>query len=272
MSSAFSYTLVPGFFSQDEPSHVPSTQQIAPRFGLIGEEWPDIAALNAGAPVGTSYKLIFAGRHGQGFHNVGELKYGTEAWDSHWSLANGDGELIWGPDPLLTDTGINQAKHAASHWMLYQGPQPTLYLCSPLRRTLRTFSISFDGTGAVARVIENVREHLTGHTCDVRMNVSELKDFATTIEGGGAVFDWSAFGKVEEDPHANELETHDDVKTRAKVVLDEIFGNKDAQIVSITTHSNFISNLSELLGRNNSVLPTGGVAPFLIKAVAAPAS
>lgn len=28
-----------------------------------------------------SYRLVFLGRHGQGYHNVAEDKYGTEEWD-----------------------------------------------------------------------------------------------------------------------------------------------------------------------------------------------
>ena len=44
--------------------------QIAPRFGLVGESWPDLDALNADAPEGTMYKLVFAGRHGQGYREI----------------------------------------------------------------------------------------------------------------------------------------------------------------------------------------------------------
>jgi len=28
-----------------------------------------------------AYKVLFLGRHGQGYHNVAEEFYGTEAWD-----------------------------------------------------------------------------------------------------------------------------------------------------------------------------------------------
>lgn len=41
--------------------------QLEPQFGHIGDTWPDLEALNANAPAGTTYKLLFAGRHGQGF-------------------------------------------------------------------------------------------------------------------------------------------------------------------------------------------------------------
>lgn len=37
--------------------------------------------LNKEAPTGTSYKVLFLGRHGDGDHNVAEAFYGTAAWD-----------------------------------------------------------------------------------------------------------------------------------------------------------------------------------------------
>lgn len=33
------------------------------------------------AKEGESFKVLFLGRHGQGWHNVAETKYGTKAWD-----------------------------------------------------------------------------------------------------------------------------------------------------------------------------------------------
>lgn len=37
--------------------------------------------LNENSAKGESVKVLFLGRHGQGFHNVAESKYGTKAWD-----------------------------------------------------------------------------------------------------------------------------------------------------------------------------------------------
>ncbi|KAH7101054.1 phosphoglycerate mutase-like protein [Auriculariales sp. MPI-PUGE-AT-0066] len=267
MPRNFNYRLITGVFVQDNVAHVPSTEQILPKFGLIGDEWPDIDALNANAAAGINYKLIFAGRHGQGFHNVAERNYPTDEWERHWSRINTDGELVWGPDALLTELGVEQAKHAASQWATYTGPRPALYLCSPLRRTLHTFSLTFKGSDVVARVREGVRERVTGHTCDYRSKVSELKSFAATIEGEGNVFDWSEFDGIEEDPSAGTFETYEERDARVKVALDTIFANENANVVSITTHAGFIRGLDAVLGRPDSVLPTGGIAPFLVEAV-----
>lgn len=58
-------------------------------FGLLDKSptnWRNLTAaiqtLNLEANATTSYKLFYVARHGQGWHNVGESKYGTPAWDS----------------------------------------------------------------------------------------------------------------------------------------------------------------------------------------------
>ncbi|KZV97349.1 phosphoglycerate mutase-like protein [Exidia glandulosa HHB12029] len=257
MSLSFTYSLVPGIFVQDTLEYVASLEQVEPNFGLTVDAWPDVAALNEQAPEGTSYKLVFAGRHGQGFHNVAESKYGTEAWEAHWAFLSGDNEATWGPDPYLTDVGVQQAKAAHAAWAKYKPPQPDLYLCSPLRRALQTFQGTFPDKSA--RVEENVRERIDGHTCDIRLPVSQLQSEYPT-------FDWSAM-KDDEDPHTKLVESEAAVAERARTVLDAIFAHETAQIVSITTHSGWIKGLGDALGRKRYILPTGGVAPFLIKAV-----
>jgi len=59
-------------------------------------------------------------------------------------------------------------------WSSYTGPPPSLYLCSPLRRALQAFAVTYAGTSAVARVHEGVRARMTGDPYDVRLKVSEL--------------------------------------------------------------------------------------------------
>jgi hypothetical protein len=44
-----------------------------------------VASLEAAKKEGESYKVLFLGRHGQGWHNVAETKYGTKAWDVRFS-------------------------------------------------------------------------------------------------------------------------------------------------------------------------------------------
>jgi hypothetical protein len=40
-----------------------------------------VRALNAQAGPDVQYKVLYMGRHGEGFHNVAESWYGTDAWD-----------------------------------------------------------------------------------------------------------------------------------------------------------------------------------------------
>ena len=65
-------------------------------FGLINQtysgsatgnatQWQRFAqvvdALNANAELNTAYKVLFMGRHGEGYHNAAESYYGTPAWN-----------------------------------------------------------------------------------------------------------------------------------------------------------------------------------------------
>jgi hypothetical protein len=54
-------------------------------FGLLAQSWQllerDIRSMDEAAKNGESYKVLFLGRHGQGWHNVAETKYGSKAWD-----------------------------------------------------------------------------------------------------------------------------------------------------------------------------------------------
>ena len=40
-----------------------------------------LETMNKEAPSGSSYRLLYLGRHGQGYHNIGEEFYGTEMWN-----------------------------------------------------------------------------------------------------------------------------------------------------------------------------------------------
>ena len=40
-----------------------------------------LSSLNTSSPANVQYKLLIFGRHGQGFHNVAEDKYGTVSWN-----------------------------------------------------------------------------------------------------------------------------------------------------------------------------------------------
>jgi hypothetical protein len=107
----FKYTVLKGYFLQSEDStddqtfdfvriHYNSSfictdpSQKKSNFGLIESDLPDpkntqpwtsftkhIRHLNTECAASESIKVLWLGRHGQGWHNVAETKYGTKAWD-----------------------------------------------------------------------------------------------------------------------------------------------------------------------------------------------
>ena len=83
------YSTVTGYFLQDETSTNATTFDYTARnFGLINRTYPttnglinltqwqkfsrQVDALNAAAPLNTVYKVLFMGRHGEGYHNAAQ--------------------------------------------------------------------------------------------------------------------------------------------------------------------------------------------------------
>lgn len=53
-----------------------------------------VAALRAADP-SVDYKVLYIGRHGEGYHNAAETYYGTPAWNCYWSELDGNGTVVW---------------------------------------------------------------------------------------------------------------------------------------------------------------------------------
>jgi len=190
MALDVNFTYVPGFFAQDDPKSDPNVIGALPdRFGLLDsspEHWQKfefkVKALDSDCEPKDSIKVFFLGRHGEGFHNVAEAKYGTPAWNDYWSKLDGDGTLVWGPDALLTPVGVQQAQAVHDKWLseIPSGiPVPTVFYSSPLTRASRTLEItwtditlpnkshSYDGVLHPSHkvvVTENCREAYGVHT------------------------------------------------------------------------------------------------------------
>ncbi|KAL8852265.1 MAG: hypothetical protein Q9221_002867 [Calogaya cf. arnoldii] len=98
---AFTYSIVTGYFLQDEDATVAENFDFMSKdFGLLKKDYKADASLDPGgektqwqrferevtrlndeAAEGTVYKVLYMARHGQGVHNVAERKYGTAEWD-----------------------------------------------------------------------------------------------------------------------------------------------------------------------------------------------
>ncbi|KZP29798.1 phosphoglycerate mutase-like protein [Athelia psychrophila] len=269
------YQAVPSFFSQDDPFAQPTViGALPPRFGLLDDS-PDrwstfkqkISQLNANANDGAVYKVFYLGRHGQGFHNVAEARYGTKLWNEYWAALNGDGELVWGPDPLLTDVGEEQAKEAHAAWAaeIPSGALlPEKLYTSPMTRAMHTNDITFEGLYAGSRptvtIVENCREHYGKHTCDKRQTRTRIHaDFPQLIFEEGFAEEDELWTPV------RETEAH--IDERARKVLDRVFDQDPETFISITAHGGIVNGILRVIGRNDYALPTGGVLPVVIKAI-----
>ncbi|KAJ8474034.1 hypothetical protein ONZ45_g16086 [Pleurotus djamor] len=269
-----SYEAVPGFFLHDTPN-VTVSQPIPPSFGLLDtseDRWETlfkrIANLNHHADSKTSFKLFFLGRHGEGFHNVAEAKYGTPAWDAIYSKLDGDDEIVWGPDAEITPLGVSQAENAKAAWQteLANGLRiPDAMYVSPLSRALRTWEITFADDKRFKKagrplVMEACREQYGVHTCDQRRS----KEFI------GSTFREVVFEKgfTQDDelwtPDVREPSEH--VAARVKTVIDHVFMHDKGTFISVTAHSGMINGFLASIGRPSFGLPTGGVLPVVVKA------
>ena len=307
--SYINYTTVTGYFLQDEASTNASTFSfINTNFGLINRTYPtdstydpngkktqwqrfenQVFRLNRDSGRKVQYKLIFMGRHGEGYHNAAESYYGTPAWNCYWSLVDGNGTVRW-DDAQVTPEGAKQALDVNAFWASQlknqRVPPPRSYYTSPLTRCLTTANLTFSGLNLPRRhpfvptVKEFLREGISGHTCDRRGSKSYIQQAFPSyrIEPGFTELDqlWQAYRR--------EVEIDQDI--RSKAVLDDVFSTDDETYLSITSHSGEIASLlrgkpilfrglllrrctdSEVLvlGHRPFRLATGAVIPVLVKA------
>lgn len=236
-------------------------------FGLINRSYPEVSdgaagtqwhrfekqvkALNAKATANVEYKVLFLGRHGEGYHNAAESYYGTPAWNCYWSLENGNDTSSWF-DADLTETGTEQALIAHNFWASQianeRTPAPQTYYSSPLTRCLKTADLTFNGLELsrsrpfVPTVKELLREGISLHTCDHRRSKSYIHKLfpAWTIEKGFSEDDKLWNGVTAEPPDAQDV--------RSKKWLDQVFFNDDSTWISVTSHSGEIACTLRVLG------------------------
>ncbi|OJJ48743.1 hypothetical protein ASPZODRAFT_62658 [Penicilliopsis zonata CBS 506.65] len=272
---------VPGYFLQDEEATDPAKFDYTSNFGLIERPYgtdadfdPDgrqtqwqrfeqhIRQLNAESDATTSYRVLFLGRHGQGYHNVAEDFYGTEAWDCYWSLQEGDEKGTW-IDAHLTPLGVAQAQTAHSAWesQLAQGiPIPQSFYVSPLNRCLATANVTFSGlnVGFEPIIKENIRETIGLHTCDKRSTKAEI----------AAEYPLYTFeeGFTETDPlwDAQLRESNSARDARLLQAVREIVAGDSNIFISLTAHSGAITSILKVTGHRPFALTTGGVIPVVV--------
>ncbi|KAF2707957.1 phosphoglycerate mutase-like protein [Pleomassaria siparia CBS 279.74] len=283
----FQYETVKGFFMQSEDGTDDSKFDfMKENFGLIDrkygteildeeiakQHWQSferyVKRVNEKSADGESYKVLFLGRHGQGFHNVAETKYGTEAWDCYWSLLDGADGVTWS-DALLTNVGKQQARDVNALWkaLLPKGiPAPETYYVSPLTRTLQTADLSFKDLdlpsdrpyAPIGK--ELVREALGVHTCDRRSTASQIReDFPhVNLEPGFSEPDPLWLPDYREPRSARNY--------RLSQFLDDVFEHDNNAFLSFTSHSGAIASILAAINHRAFALQTGGVIPVFVKA------
>ena len=280
-NSYINYTTITGYFLQDAPSTNASTFNfMTTNFGLINRTYPadatlhsrhnltqwqrfehQLTQLNREAPHGTEYKLLYMGRHGDGYHNDAQAYYGTPAWNCYYSELDGNSTVTWS-DAHLSPLGITQALAVNEFWALeiknQKIPTSQSYYTSPLTRCLQTANYTFNGLDLPARnpfipqVKEYFREGISGHTCDRRSNKTYIHHLFPSyrIEPG--------FTQDDELWVALHGETSTDQDVRSKRVIDSVFSTDDSTYISITSHSGEIASIlrGQLLSRSYPIFPT----------------
>ncbi|KAF8559457.1 hypothetical protein OG21DRAFT_1480798 [Imleria badia] len=64
-------------------------------------------------------------------------------------MRNGDGDIVWGPDPRLTELGEQQARNAHLAWkeeLRFGVLVPGKFYTSPLMRAIQTNKLAFNGS------------------------------------------------------------------------------------------------------------------------------
>lgn len=282
----FGYSTVTGYFLQDEPDTDPDTFDFKEHaFGLKPRSYESdsslsdassksqwqrfqhhLESINDNAPEGTSYRLLFLARHGQGYHNVGQSFYGTVMWDCYWSTLKGNKTVTWA-DAHLTGIGKQQARDAHDTWkktIADQGMKtPESFYVSPLDRAIETANITFTGviepSSYKSTVKEMLREGNGIHTCDRRSTRTAISTRwpTYTIEKG--------FTENDELWRPDLRESISAITERLRGLLDDVFAHDGNTWISITAHAGTTFALLAAIGHRGFPLQTGGVIPVLVK-------
>ncbi|KAJ3045286.1 hypothetical protein HDV00_011158 [Rhizophlyctis rosea] len=283
----YTYTIVPGFFAQSDPNTNDTTFPEHPdRFGLVDDSsncWETfklkIAELNKVAHdkgEKSEVKFILFQRHGQGYHNLAEIKYGKKLWDEYYSRQP---EYF---DPTLTDLGIIQIK-TVNEMLKKESrngfPQPEYLISSPLSRCLNTTLLAYDDVligepqPNPAQVIlssqtrrtltpyvhEIFREQYGDHTCDARRSRTELQSLFPQ-------FDYCGLFSEKDELWTPEREADQHVNERMKKGLDWIFSTRKDTYIGLVGHGGVVEGLIAATGHRDFKLLPGGFLPMVIKA------
>ncbi|RKP28445.1 hypothetical protein METBISCDRAFT_25044 [Metschnikowia bicuspidata] len=272
----WSLEIVPNYFKQSLAATDDTTfNYFEEHFGILkpwDEILTDLQRLNDNVDTNTVYKIFLLGRHGEGYHNLADLKYGEDAWNDYWLHLAGDGEIVWAPDPELTLLGQAQSSDNNKQLKieLANGLRlPSRWYSSPFRRSMDTligtWKDTVDFQQARPLIKEDFRETIGVHLCDKRSPRSVI---AAKYESLGFV--------IEDGFEENDIYYKDDYREKVweqalrqmkgfQYIFD-ITDKNDDQIISITSHSGSIRTQLIVLNHRPFAIGTGGMIPVFVKA------
>lgn len=276
VNAPWKFEIVPNYFKQSlYETDETKFNYFDEHFGAI-KPWDEILAdlqqMNEQSTNNTVYKIVLLGRHGQGYHNLANLKYGEKAWNEHWLHLTGDGEIEWAPDPELTELGLAQANDI-NHQLKIEVSRglkvPTKWYSSPFRRSVETLIGSWKDTvdlkKATPLIMEDFRETIGVHLCDKRSPRSVISrkysPLGFVIEDGFEEEDVYYKDNYREKVWEQALR-----QNRGFQYVFENTGRFDDQIISITSHSGSIRTQLLVLHHRPFSIGTGGIIPVFVKA------
>ncbi|WPK24755.1 hypothetical protein PUMCH_002045 [Australozyma saopauloensis] len=276
LNATWTFEIVPNYFKQSlAETDETKFNYFDEHFGII-DSWErafaDLRSLNEKSDDNTVYKIFLLGRHGQGYHNMANLKYGEKAWNEHWLHLTGDGEIVWAPDPELTELGQAQAKDNNYQLKVELNRNlriPTKWYSSPFRRSVDTLIGSWQDIVDLKEVKplikEDFRETIGVHLCDKRSTRSVISE------------KYGPLGFVIEDGfEEKDVYYKDDYREkvweqalRQNRGFQDIFNSTDKKgdaFISITSHSGSIRTQLMVLNHRPFAIGTGGMIPVFVKA------
>lgn len=269
------FKVIKGFFEQDEDNTDDITYPLAPKYlGLLDksdDRWAHfhekLQNLKNEYKGKGKVKFILFCRHGQGFHNEAESKYGTIEWDNYYS------KLPEYFDPHLTELGKKQLVdvYKLLKVELQNGMPFPFIISSPHVRTLETTTEEWlkieneasDDTKIGLRPIvsDDFRETYGEHTCDSRRSTTELIPMWPS-------FDFTPI-KVPDDVvwKPDSRETPDHVLVRVRRGMAWVFENVDSDYVSVVGHSGIMTEAMRLTGHRKFSLKPGSIMPLVVVAL-----
>lgn len=236
------------------------------------ETLTDLRRLNENSDENTVYKIFLLGRHGQGYHNLANLKYGEKAWNEHWLHLTGDGEIVWAPDPELTELGQAQARDNNYQLKIEISrglEKPSKWYSSPFRRSVDTLIGSWKDIVDLQEVRplikEDFRETIGVHLCDKRSTRSVI--FETYSPQGFVIEDGFEEKDIYFTDNYREKVWEQALRQmRGFQFIFESTNKQDDQIISITSHSGSIRTQLMVLNHRPFAIGTGGMIPVFVKA------